>query len=311
MKRFITYAFYPILLFSHIIGAYLAISLDWNLGITYSWIAGVRLALCVIVEFSFPMKKAWKMSWRSFFRDLKYVGVGLLSFRLIDFILGLILINASEGNPGLLEDSTILGGFLLTALFFEFFQYWYHRLSHEMPGKLGAFLWKSHAAHHLPEEVYLLMHAVFHPINAFFTFFIIQGTLWLMGARQESIFILNLLMSLQGLISHFNVEIKAGPLNYIFIGTELHRNHHSANVEEARNYGAFLTFWDLIFGTFSYNPNKAPERLGVAEPELYPKSTEILKVLALPFIPSKKDINQLNISQEINPYLEEKEQNLS
>lgn len=284
MKRFITYYFYPLLLLAHIIICYLIIIEDYSKGAMFSWFAGSRMVILLAVEFGFPMKKGWKMTWASFYRDLKYAGVGIILFQGMNFLLGLLLIYWSKDNTGLLANTSILTGFILTALFFEFFQYWHHRLSHEMKGKFGNFLWKTHAAHHLPERVYLLMHAVGHPINAIITFIIIQGSLILMGARQESIFLLQVFMGLQGLVSHFNVKIKAGFLNYIFIGTELHRSHHSANIEEAKNYGAFLSIWDLIFGTFYYNPDKEPERLGVVDPENYPRSTEILKVMALPFV---------------------------
>lgn len=287
MKRFITYYFYPLLLLAHIAICYWVIVEDWNKGNAFTWFVAIRMVMLLALEFGLPMKKGWKMTWASFYRDLKYAGVGIVLLQGMNFLLGLLMINLSAENTGLLADTSILTGFLLTALFFEFFQYWYHRLSHEMEGKLGNFLWKTHAAHHLPERVYLLMHAVGHPINAIFTFIIIQGSLILMGARQESIFLLQVFMGLQGLISHFNVEIKAGFLNYIFVGTELHRNHHSANIEEAKNYGAFLSIWDLIFGTFYNNPDQAPERLGVADPENYPRSTEILKVMALPFVKDK------------------------
>lgn len=127
------------------------------------------------------------------------------------------------------------------------------------------------------------MHPVFHPINMILTLAIIQGSLILLGARPESIFLFNALMGLHGLVSHFNVDIKAGPLNYIFIGTELHRYHHSANMGEAKNYGSLLSIWDIVFGTFHYEPNKTPGRLGVSDANAYSKSNELMKVLALPF----------------------------
>lgn len=90
-------------------------------------------------------------------------------------------------------------------------------------------------------------------------------------------------MGLQGLVSHFNVDIKAGPLNYLLVGAELHRFHHSANVAEAKNFGVLTPFWDLVFGTFRYEPKRLPQALGVADPRQYPSSTAIGKVLMLPF----------------------------
>jgi sterol desaturase/sphingolipid hydroxylase (fatty acid hydroxylase superfamily) len=83
-------------------------------------------------------------------------------------------------------------------------------------------------------------------------------------------------------VSHFNVDIKAGPLNYLLVGTELHRFHHSASLDEAKNFGVLTPFWDLVFGTFRYDPRRLPEALGVVDPSQYPPSTAIGKVLMLP-----------------------------
>lgn len=82
---------------------------------------------------------------------------------------------------------------------------------------------------------------------------------------------------------NFNVNIKAGFLNYIFIGTESHRFHHSSNLKEAQNYGNTLAIWDIIFGTFCYNPNSIPQKLGVEEPSDYPNSDNIFEVVCLLF----------------------------
>ena len=174
-------------------------------------------------------------------------------------------------------------GFVLTALTYEFLQYWFHRISHEGNGAFGRWLWRVHVAHHLPGGVYLIMHAVRHPLGLVMSFIVMQGALILMGASQQSIFLLNSLMGLHGLISHFNVDVKAGIFNYLFVGPELHRFHHSAAPEESLNYGVLTPVWDLVFGTFYYRPDRTPDRLGVENTNDYPQSHEFLKVLALPF----------------------------
>jgi sterol desaturase/sphingolipid hydroxylase (fatty acid hydroxylase superfamily) len=91
------------------------------------------------------------------------------------------------------------------------------------------------------------------------------------------------MIGFQGLVSHFNVDIRAGWLNYIFIGTETHRYHHSAAKEEAENYGVVLALWDIVFGTFYYRPGVTPEKLGVEHPEDYPSSENLVSVFRLPF----------------------------
>jgi sterol desaturase/sphingolipid hydroxylase (fatty acid hydroxylase superfamily) len=126
------------------------------------------------------------------------------------------------------------------------------------------------------------MHAVFHPANAFVTAAIIQTPLILMGVSPKATLAASVLIDLQSLVSHFIVDLRAGFLNYIFIGTETHRYHHSASVKDAGNYGNTLAIWDHLFGTFVYRPGIAPVRLGVGNPDEYPESNELARVLALP-----------------------------
>src|SRR5207247_10960014 len=90
-------------------------------------------------------------------------------------------------------------------------------------------------------------------------------------------------LTFQALISHCNVDIRAGWFNYLLVGTELHRFHHSANLSESKNYAVTLSFLDVVFGTFYYRPGSLPERLGVVDPSAYPNSEEFWKVMKLPF----------------------------
>jgi sterol desaturase/sphingolipid hydroxylase (fatty acid hydroxylase superfamily) len=153
-----------------------------------------------------------------------------------------------------------------------------------MKGPVGRFLWLSHAAHHLPPRLYLIMHAVFHPINAVFiqTFAIILP-IWWMGYDQKAVTMFLMINGLHGLISHFNVDVRMGWLNYIFVGPETHRYHHSADIAESKNYGATLTIFDVLFGTFVYRPGKPPAELGVDKSLAFPDYERTLAVLAMPF----------------------------
>ena len=283
MQTIIKYGLYPTVLAVTIGFIGYTIHFDWDLKVAFTVMIAIRFVLFLGLEFAMPMKKKWKMTRASFWRDVKYLATGAMVGRGLRYIIILAAIDLSANNSGPLAGSSLLVGFVLTALTAEFMQYWFHRACHEGKGALGQWLWRVHVAHHLPDKVYVLMHGVVHPINHVASFAIIQGTLVLLGASPESIFMLSALMGLHGLISHFNVEIRAGWLNYIFVGTELHRFHHSADPAESKNYGVFLTIWDILFGTFYYKPDRPPERLGVHEPDLYPHSNSILKVFALPF----------------------------
>lgn len=257
--------------------------MHWNLATVFLWMAGTRMVLLLVVEYLHPAKAEWKMTWASFRRDLKYMAVNGGVVGLLKWGAGWLALDLSRLNTGIVANTSVGVEVIALILVFEFFQYWYHRLSHEGHGAWGAWLWKVHLPHHLPDKVYLLMHAVGHPLNLLISLAWVQLPLVVLGARPESIFLFNALMSLQGLVSHFNVDIQAGPFNYVLVGTELHRFHHSADLHEGKNYGVLTPFWDLVFGTFVYRPGQLPQKLGVAQPDLYPESRAIGQVLALPF----------------------------
>lgn len=283
VEKTFTYALYPLLL-AFTIGLFLlSATHSWNMSTVFAWMAGGRMAMLLAVEYYFPAKPEWKMTWLSFQRDLKYMVMNGSVAGLINILMVWLALDMSRFNTGMVTNTSIWQEVLALILVFEFFQYWYHRLCHEGTGRLGTWLWKVHLPHHLPDKVYLLMHPAGHPINFLFTLAIINLPMVVLGARPESIFLYNAMMGLQGLVSHFNVNIKAGPLNYLLAGTELHRYHHSVNVQEAKNFGALTPIWDIVFGTFQYSPDRLPTAVGVENPSLYPASAEVIKLLVLPF----------------------------
>ncbi len=292
MKKIISYFLYPILLGVIFILFFVSKSQGWELKRTFVIMAGIRFLILFTLEFALPAKEEWKMTWRSFFRDLKYMMAAGLIMGIISMTSVWFAIDLSQFNKGILRNTSMWVELILVILTYEFFQYWYHRTSHEGRNKIALWLWKVHVAHHLPDKVYLLMHPAGHPFDFLFTLFIIQIPLVTLGARPEVVFFFNALMGLHGLVSHYNVEIKAGPLNYIFVGTELHRLHHSADPEEAKNYGVLTSFWDIVFGTFVLR-SELPKRLGVFNPKLYPESNKFFKVThcskELEFLLSRED----------------------
>lgn len=276
------YLLSPVLLGATLLLFFSAQYYGWNLATVFAWMSGVRILLLLGIEFQFPAKPEWKMTWPSFRRDLKYMVLNGGIAGLLKLAAGWLALDLSRWNTGVIANTPFWVEFVLLLLAYEFFQYWYHRLSHEARGPWGRWLWRAHVAHHLPDRVYLLMHPVGHPLNLLISLALVQLPLIVLGAQPETVFLFNALMGLQGLLSHFNVDVKAGWLNYVLVGTELHRFHHSADMREAQNYGVLTPAWDLVFGTFVYAPNKLPARIGVVDPEKYPDSTDIAKVLALP-----------------------------
>ncbi len=283
LSKAISYTAYPLLLAATLVTIYLVDNRHWDLKramLIYS--LGLVFVL-ISLERTFPISRQWGMSFSSFLRDIKYLFTSSLTIGLVRWSFGVLAIILSEHHRGPLAEVSLWISVAVFLVVFEFIHYWFHRLSHEGSGKIGSFLWSAHAAHHMPDRVYVVMHAVFHPVNAFISAIIIQSTFLILGLSPQAVFAAMLILDLQAMVSHFNVDIRAGLLNYVFSGTELHRYHHSTSISEAQNFGVVLTLWDLVFGTFKYQPGKLPARLGLDGTGEYPHSRNFLQVLALPF----------------------------
>ena len=77
--------------------------------------------------------------------------------------------------------------------------------------------------HHLPQQLYVIMHAVFHPVNAVIVRVFVQLLpLWVLGYDAYSALIYPSIIGLNGAFSHFNVDMRMGAMNHLFIGPELH-----------------------------------------------------------------------------------------
>lgn len=274
--------FYPLILIVTSGICYFALEAKANLENVYGYYLSILVFILVLSEHYHPLRTHWKMNRTLFFkRDLPYILLGASTLAIANAVVGYFAINFSSHSSS--WDMPLLFDLFIALLLFDFFWYWYHRWCHENTGKVGTFLWNIHIAHHLPQQVYVLMHGVSHPLNTIIARTIMNAPLFLLGFSAEVIFLVNVFASLQTMMSHYNVDIRAGWLNYFIIGTELHRYHHSANPMESYNYGSVLTIWDHMFGTFYYRPNNPPAKLGVNDAKAYPKETEFVKILLLPF----------------------------
>lgn len=280
----VTWLTWPALFLASIGGSLHAISNQYSYEKTYPVFLFSSIIVLMALESAFPLQQRWKMTWRSMLRDVKYLVTGSAFLAVINGAFGLISIRLGDGHIGPITGWPLYLSVPAALLAVDFLQYWQHRWEHTLGGRLGSFLWGAHAAHHLPDRVYIFMHAVGHPVNLIIVRAVIMiPALYFLGATAETILLFNVINNLQGLVSHCNIDLRAGWFNYVFTGAELHRFHHSAAAEESRNYAVTLPLFDIVFGTFYYRPGQVPDRLGVENPAVYPDSNEFWKVMRMPF----------------------------
>ena len=153
--------------------------------------------------------------------------------------------------------------------------YWAHRLAHEWP-----LLWRFHAIHHSATRLWFFNTGRFHLVDTAVSVLMSQPLLLLVGAPKEVFIWVSAITAFVGLLTHCNVEMRFGPLNYVFNTPGLHRWHHSMDLREGNsNYGENLILFDLLFGTWYDAPRRPPVTIGVREP--VPRS--FLGQVAAPF----------------------------
>ncbi len=204
------------------------------------------VGLGIVLEWVIPYSRRWQSGdWRS---DAGHSLATLLLAPLVNT--GAVALVASLGGAGYFAFPGNLPLFAqvgLALVMGGFLPYWLHRVAHESDG----FLWRVHAVHHSPERLYWLNAIRLHPVNAVWN--VAGGLLPLLffGFDRQAIFIAGMLNNLVALYNHMNIDVRLGPLNYVFNMNELHRWHHSRVPAEANtNYsGGALAIWDLVFGS--------------------------------------------------------------
>jgi sterol desaturase/sphingolipid hydroxylase (fatty acid hydroxylase superfamily) len=156
--------------------------------------------------------------------------------------------------------------------------YWAHRIQHEF-----AFMWRFHAAHHGAARLYWLNAARFHPIDMAMLAGAGFGPLILLGCPPDTLAITLLFAGMHGTFQHANIHVRLGFLNWIFSMAELHRWHHSRNIQESSsNYSGHVLIWDIVFGTrFLPKDREPPCDIGIAGMPTFPN--DYIEQLKSPF----------------------------
>ncbi|ACM37593.1 MULTISPECIES: sterol desaturase family protein [Rhizobium/Agrobacterium group] len=135
----------------------------------------------------------------------------------------------------------------------EFGLYWAHRIAHER-----LFFWRFHALHHSVARLWVVNTGRFHVMDSLFKVALSQLPLYLLGAPVAVFLWVGAATAFIGILTHCNVAVRTGILDFVFSTPRLHRWHHSKILREGNtNYGENLVLFDQIFGTY-YNPEHGP-----------------------------------------------------
>lgn len=151
-------------------------------------------------------------------------------------------------NTGLLSDiSNPVYKMVLSFLALDLILYYGHRICHTYD-----ILWMFHRVHHNDKHVNVSTSFRLHFLELIFTNIIKSFVIVLMGIDQIITIINEAVTTLFVMFHHSSISFKGEKwLSKVIIVPSVHRVHHSINRHEHdSNYGAILSIWDKIFGTF-------------------------------------------------------------
>lgn len=260
LYKFFTWTSWP-LLFLACLGITYYGSLSDNLFL-YFILAYVFLGCSLaLLEWLMPHEKEWRAPDKQNFANIAHtISSKVPSALLLQYggLIGLFELLKPVAEPldyGIWpRDWPLWAQVILAVYVAEFGLYWAHRLAHETP-----FLWRFHAVHHSVTKLWFINTGRFHLMDSVFKIIPSLGLLIAMGAPFEVTQWLSAITAFIGLMTHCNVNMRCGYINYIFATPELHRWHHSRDLAEGnRNYGENIILWDQVFGTFIYPKDRRP-----------------------------------------------------
>ena len=127
--------------------------------------------------------------------------------------------------------------------------YLQHRLFHAVP-----VLWRLHRMHHADIDVDVTNGLRFHPFEILLSLLLKFAVIAALGAPAAAVVVFEVLLNASSIFNHGNVAMPArldGWLRWLLVTPDMHRIHHSWNMDECNsNYGFNLTWWDHLFVTY-------------------------------------------------------------
>lgn len=239
----------------------------------------VCLALCLFVlERLLPHEREWLKNDGQMPADLAHtlLNKGFAQVLVVVGVtIGIAELAASKGGGLWPTEWPLVFQVVLGIVIAEVGLYTAHRVAHEW-----APLWRFHAVHHSAPRLWFFNTGRFHLVDTVTSILHSQPLLFLAGAPSDIFIWVTSITAFIGMLTHCNVEMRFGPLNYIFNTPAVHRWHHSRNPAEGNsNYGENLMIFDVLLKTHYCPRRRPPTNIGINDP----MPTKFLGQVAQPF----------------------------
>jgi sterol desaturase/sphingolipid hydroxylase (fatty acid hydroxylase superfamily) len=258
-----------------------SLGLDWFvIALFFSALVFIPIEKALAVRELSPLRSEWRTDLAYFF----------ISHMLVQFIL--IAVTASTSSvaafaafPALkaaIQSWPIWVQFLLAVFLADVFQAVLHRAYHNIP-----WLWRFHAVHHSSRNMDWLAGSRVHMVEILLTRCSVLLPLVVFGFSAEAVNAYVILVGIQAVLAHANLNINFGWLEYILVTPRYHHWHHARHIDYVdKNYAIHLPLVDMLMGTFKRPPSgEWPEEYGVMKLETVP--TGLISQTVMPFSSKK------------------------
>lgn len=217
------------------------------------------------LEKKYPYEQRWLASDKQTLNDISHTALTKGLSQLLATTAGLSGLSSIELSPSGIWPNAWpeFAQVVLALIIAEFGLYWAHRLAHEW---WPAWCW--HAVHHSVTKLWFVNTGRFHVFDSLWKVMFSLSIGLAVGAPKEMIAWVLVITPFIGFLTHCNVDMKCGMINWVFNTPQLHRWHHSQDpIEGNKNYGENIVLWDIVFKT-RYLPinRRTPVDIGCADP---------------------------------------------
>jgi len=217
------------------------------------------------------------------------LGITGLDIVLARLVFGAAAVGAAEFTQergwGVLNTWELPSGveLVITVVFLDFMIYVQHVVVHMIP-----FFWRFHIVHHSDLDLDVSSGLRFHPVEILGSLLFKIGMILALGPTPFAVLVFEAVLNGMAMFSHSNITLPLwldNALRYAFVTPDMHRIHHSVEVNETNsNYGFNLSIWDRMLGTYIHNTKKPQPKIVIGVPSFRdPKEVSFLNLLLIPF----------------------------